>query len=302
MPKIKGGVLVFFPAYHILENTIERWQFSGLYQHLVSAAGAVIVETRANTIKKAEGSGGSNGAFGTGYGGSSGSFGATSESGRPAKQLDDNNEEEQQEAVLSNLVKQFERTIASKGSCILLAVCRGKVAEGVDFSDNKGRVVIVTGIPFAPFMDPWVALKKAYLDRKTMVNALTPILVNNAAPGGPVTVANLENNLWASAAANAPAVKPNSGQEAGYQAGPKGTAIKHLTGQMWYNQSAARAVNQCLGRVIRHQNDWGAIFLLDDRYVHLCVLSCFIVGLCVFSVPTPIYITCIVFFPPLVGF
>lgn len=43
---------------------------------------------------------------------------------------------------------------------------RGKVSEGIDFTDNKGRVVIVTGIPYAPYMDPWVVLKKQYLDAR----------------------------------------------------------------------------------------------------------------------------------------
>ena len=46
---------------------------------------------------------------------------------------------------------------------------------------------------------------------------------------------------------------------------------KRLTGQAWYDQSASRAVNQALGRVIRHQKDWGAVFLLDSRLVHGCV-------------------------------
>jgi Rad3-related DNA helicase len=46
-----------------------------------------------------------------------------------------------------------------------------KVAEGIDFSDNKGRVAIITGIPFAPFMDAWVQLKKEV----TVVIALLPV-------------------------------------------------------------------------------------------------------------------------------
>ena len=33
-----------------------------------------------------------------------------------------------------------------------------------------------------------------------------------------------------------------------------------------YAQSASRAVNQGLGRIIRHKGDWGAIFLLDSRF------------------------------------
>lgn len=36
------------------------------------------------------------------------------------------------------------------------AVCRGKVSEGLDFSDRAGRAVIVTGIPFAMKTDPKV--------------------------------------------------------------------------------------------------------------------------------------------------
>ncbi|KFG26552.1 uncharacterized protein NESG_00703 [Nematocida ausubeli] len=38
------------------------------------------------------------------------------------------------------------------------------------------------------------------------------------------------------------------------------------TGSKWYEQQAFRAVNQALGRCIRHKNDWGSIFMLDSRY------------------------------------
>lgn len=37
-------------------------------------------------------------------------------------------------------------------------------------------------------------------------------------------------------------------------------------GRMWYESQAYRAVNQALGRAIRHTNDWGSIFLIDSRY------------------------------------
>ena len=34
--------------------------------------------------------------------------------------------------------------------------CRGKVSEGLDFSDRAGRAVIITGIPYPYLMDPKV--------------------------------------------------------------------------------------------------------------------------------------------------
>lgn len=91
---------------------------------------------------------------------------------------------------------------------IFIGVCRGKVAEGLDFADANGRAVIITGIPFPPFKDSKVQLKWRYM---------------NDVRGG-------------------------------------------LSGQAWYNLEAARAVNQAVGRIIRHRNDFGAILLLDCRF------------------------------------
>ncbi|KAK4765396.1 hypothetical protein SAY86_026486 [Trapa natans] len=41
---------------------------------------------------------------------------------------------------------------------------------------------------------------------------------------------------------------------------------KGLTGEEWYSQQAIRAVNQAVGRVIRHRDDYGAIILCDERF------------------------------------
>ncbi|KAK4479624.1 hypothetical protein RD792_015150 [Penstemon davidsonii] len=46
------------------------------------------------------------------------------------------------------------------------------------------------------------------------------------------------------------------------------TGSKGLTGEEWYSQQASRAVNQAVGRVIRHQHDYGAIILCDERCIH----------------------------------
>ena len=39
-----------------------------------------------------------------------------------------------------------------------------------------------------------------------------------------------------------------------------------LDGKLWYTQQAGRAVNQAVGRVIRHKYDYGAIILADRRF------------------------------------
>lgn len=39
-----------------------------------------------------------------------------------------------------------------------------------------------------------------------------------------------------------------------------------LSGAEWYSQQAHRAVNQAIGRVIRHRHDYGAILFLDSRF------------------------------------
>ncbi|WRX27695.1 ATP-dependent helicase [Theobroma cacao] len=44
--------------------------------------------------------------------------------------------------------------------------------------------------------------------------------------------------------------------------------LKLLTGEEWYTQQASRAVNQAVGRVIRHRQDYGAIIFCDERFAH----------------------------------
>jgi len=95
---------------------------------------------------------------------------------------------------------------------LFMAVCRGKVSEGLDFADNNARAVVCVGIPFPAFKDTLVDLKKKYNDGMR-------------------------------------AKKPNT-----------------LPGRDWYEIQAFRALNQALGRCIRHKKDWGAILMVDGRY------------------------------------
>ncbi|XP_067328247.1 Fanconi anemia group J protein [Anolis sagrei] len=98
-----------------------------------------------------------------------------------------------------------------KGGALLIAVCRGKVSEGLDFSDDNARAVITIGIPFPNVKDLQVELKRKYNDQHSKARGLLP-------------------------------------------------------GSQWYEIQAYRALNQALGRCIRHRSDWGALILVDDRF------------------------------------
>ena len=52
-----------------------------------------------------------------------------------------------------------------------------------------------------------------------------------------------------------------------------------MTGQQWYQLEATRAVNQAIGRVIRHRHDYGVILFCDSRFSENYIqkdLSCWI--------------------------
>uniref|UniRef100_A0A0R3RQJ4 Helicase ATP-binding domain-containing protein n=1 Tax=Elaeophora elaphi TaxID=1147741 RepID=A0A0R3RQJ4_9BILA len=43
------------------------------------------------------------------------------------------------------------------------------------------------------------------------------------------------------------------------------TKLRILSGDEWYTMQAYRALNQALGRCLRHRSDWGSILMLDER-------------------------------------
>lgn len=113
-----------------------------------------------------------------------------------------------------------------QNGAVFYGVCRGKASEGLDFSDKAGRAVVITGIPFAMSTDPKVKIKKEVMD------------------------------------INSRKMKKRSQEANGSVAISDGA----ITGDVWYVQQAMRAVNQAIGRVIRHKDDYGAVILCDERF------------------------------------
>ncbi|NWI51300.1 DDX11 helicase, partial [Calyptomena viridis] len=128
----------------------------------------------------------------------------------------------QVEQVLVEYAKCIKRCSQAGGQmtgALLLSVVGGKMSEGINFSDDLGRCVIMVGMPYPNIKSPELQEKMAWLD-KTMPRA--------------------------------------AGQA------PSRVLIENL---------CMKAVNQSIGRAIRHQKDFASILLLDHRYTRPAIFN-----------------------------
>jgi hypothetical protein len=109
-PELKGGVLVFFPSYGVLEGLKKRWTETGLWEKLRSVMGSIVVETKSGSVA------------GTDRANHFGGARAESASGSKAKADVD---VASSDSVAESAMAAFESAInSSGGKCVLLAVCR----------------------------------------------------------------------------------------------------------------------------------------------------------------------------------
>uniref|UniRef100_A0A8C5M8L4 ATP-dependent DNA helicase DDX11 n=1 Tax=Leptobrachium leishanense TaxID=445787 RepID=A0A8C5M8L4_9ANUR len=102
---------------------------------------------------------------------------------------------------------------------LLFSVVGGKMSEGINFSDDLGRCVVMVGMPYPNIRSPELQEKMSYQDHT--------LPKTNGVPAGKVLIENL----------------------------------------------CMKAVNQSIGRAIRHQGDYASIVLLDHRYARPAILG-----------------------------
>eukprot|EP00794_Sanderia_malayensis_P007331 gene7330-8151_t len=166
---VPGGIVCFFPSYDYEETVHKRWENSGILQR---------IESRKKIFRE------------------------------PRKAGVDR--------VLTNYSQCIKRCSAVKHSevkkqqtgAVLLSVVGGKMSEGINFSDDLGRCIVMVGMPYPNSNSPELREKMEYLN-KTI--------------------------------------------------GPK-------AGQQHYENICMKAVNQSIGRAIRHRGDHACICLVDQRY------------------------------------
>ncbi|KAK2177258.1 hypothetical protein NP493_610g02000 [Ridgeia piscesae] len=119
--------------------------------------------------------------------------------------------------MLNEYTAYIKRHLSSKSSsftgAVLLCVVGGKMSEGINFSDELGRCIVMVGLPYPNIRSPELKEKMDYLN------------------------------------ANMPKCEGK------------------LPGQVHYENLCMKAVNQSIGRAIRHKGDYATILLLDHRYL-----------------------------------
>ena len=230
---VPDGMLIFFPSYGVMANCIEQW-------------GGPATGRRNNGNNNKDGK---NNAFfaqrGKQQTGSSQSsfphapnfYGSSVQQNVWKRMLCQKAIilEPKSTSDLPEAIADFHKYLNLRKStgCILMGVCRGKISEGIDFAHHMCRAVVITGLPFAPYMDPKVKLKREYLDGIRAGQQVRPT---------------------------------GEGGFGGHDSKVVRQSPVTLSGMEWYTQQAHRAVNQAVGRVIRNKSDYGAVLLLDSRF------------------------------------
>nr|GMD32368.1 ATP-dependent DNA helicase DDX11 [Ipomoea batatas] len=126
----------------------------------------------------------------------------------------------------------------SHNGAILLAIVGGKISEGINFSDGMGRCIIMVGLPYPSPSDIELIERVKHIENIGCASiSKTPKL-------------------------SAPTQCFNGDAQAGLNIL---RSCKHR-GKQYYENLCIKALNQSIGRAIRHINDYAAILLVDGRF------------------------------------
>lgn len=113
---------------------------------------------------------------------------------------------------------------------LLLSVVGGKMSEGINFSDRLGRCVVIVGLPYPNINSPEWKARIEYIESATIARLMSPT-------SGDSSVTK-----------------------------EQATSQAKQVARDFYENACMRAVNQSIGRAIRHQGDYAAIVLVDRRF------------------------------------
>ncbi|KQK07010.1 ATP-dependent DNA helicase DDX11 isoform X1 [Brachypodium distachyon] len=121
---------------------------------------------------------------------------------------------------------------------LLLAVVGGKISEGINFSDGMGRCVLMVGLPY-PSPDDVELME---------------------------TIKHIGNHSSSSTVGDNNSLSSQYDHECTVEPGFDTLRRCGKSGREHYENLCMKAVNQSIGRAIRHVNDYAAMLLVDSRY------------------------------------
>lgn len=139
----RGGVLVFLSSYALLKRCTKAWnpesnydQFARAGNHDDTNAWNRMLESKGKIIVEPTGG----------------------------------------QADFEAAKSEYAEAIRVTGSCVLFAVFRGKMSEGISFNDDNARGVICVGIPFPSSFDRSIKAKKSYNDEQRKLEKCLDLL------------------------------------------------------------------------------------------------------------------------------
>lgn len=129
----------------------------------------------------------------------------------------------------------------NKTGAILFAVVGGKISEGINFQDELARAVVMVGLPFPHAFSAEMIAKRKYIEQESL-KRLQKQQQEQEKEG--------DKHFSSSSSSSLEAQKKFAQSKA----------------MEFYENICMKAVNQCVGRAIRHANDYAAIVLIDERY------------------------------------
>ncbi|EXJ95594.1 chromosome transmission fidelity protein 1 [Capronia coronata CBS 617.96] len=127
---------------------------------------------------------------------------------------------------VDELLRDYASAVDSGKGALLLSVVGGKLSEGINFSDKLGRAVIAVGLPFPNANGAEWKAKMQHIEGLRYQQCKREAM--------------LPQGQWQVEAKKA--------------------------SRDYYENACMRAVNQSIGRVIRHRNDYAAILMVDRRF------------------------------------
>lgn len=125
----------------------------------------------------------------------------------------------------------------------------------------------MVGMPYPNPTDPELQERMQFMDEQQQQHSLRPAPVAEctqavASDASPMSSLSGFNNVIVDGVCQKGSRPCSAGQSMNQQAADKAMSA----GREYYEDLCLKAVNQCVGRVIRHRNDYAAIVLADARW------------------------------------